>query len=98
MLPIIGRDKNGGAWYKSDQYITDISKAAEFYVKHRWFGLGAYSVIAVTHCYRKDKEYPYAEHFWTERREIGRFRTALEASFGLEEAMRLKDITPLPSQ
>ena len=94
MLPVIGKDKNGGVWFKSDQYVTNISKASEFYVRHRWFGLGSYSLIAVfpftKHQYICGEG--YVDKTYHQYKEIGRFKTALEASFGMEEAMRLKGI------
>ena len=95
MLPVVAKDASGGRWFKSDQYVTNISEAGEFYVKHRWLGFGSFSLIAVYPRTRKDdwgKLIPYSEY-----KEIGRFHTALEASFGLEEAMRLKGIVPVSS-
>ena len=99
MLPVIAKDKSGGNWFKSDQYVTNITGANEFYVKHRWFGFGWFSLIAVFP--KSENRYVLGEgnkeFKWKEYKEIGRFHTALEASFGLEEAMRLKGIVPVSS-
>lgn len=93
MLSILAKDEQNGIWFKSDQYLTEITDAFFFYVTKSWFR-EKYTLWAR----QEVRYYSYVSARWeTKNRDfkIGIYRTAPSASIALEEVMKFKNINPM---
>lgn len=85
-LDVLGKDPDGKIWFKSDQKLTDITDAFNFYVETMWpriwFIPGSYCLWA------KYKSVTGR----TNKKTLGWYPNAREASRALEEIWRLRQI------
>ena len=99
MDAIAGKDAKGRYWFKSDQYLTNISQAIHFYVKppsYIFFWRRRYHLMAK---FANPKRFwngmKWEDGFETWHRVIGKYRTEALASFALEEVMKVLKIQEL---
>lgn len=95
MYPSIGKDEQGRYWFKSDQNLTNITHAVDFYVVNDSFMWWKKFLLKA-----KINKYPKTTHGLSPGRRydyevLGEYKTAQQASMALEEVMRVKEIEKL---
>jgi hypothetical protein len=94
---IIGKDPNGRYWFKSDQCLTDITEATDFYVEKvgvwKWKNWRLVAVYVKRPAYYRDNvnQQGYVKAL-IENKVLGYYDRHTAASLALEELMRIKDI------
>lgn len=99
---VIGKDPEGRVWFKSDQCLTDITEATDFYVQQVGWWRKKWQLVAVyikRPAYFRDNvnQRAYVPAL-TEEKVLGEYEKGTSASLALEELMRLrgiKEIDPL---
>ena len=99
MDAIAGKDAKGTYWFKSDQYLTDLTYSVHYYVKptsYLFFWRRRYCLMAkFAKPIRFWNGYKYEDGFKTWHKIIGKYRTEASASFALEEVMKVLRIQEL---
>lgn len=99
MDAIAGKAANGTYWFKSDQYLTDLTHASHFYVKppsYIFFWRRKYNLMAkFAKPIRFWNGYKYEDGFKTWHKVIGKYRSEPSASLALEEVMKVLNIREL---
>jgi hypothetical protein len=96
---ILGKDPQGRCWFKSDQYLTDITDSTFFYVKKVGWWRQYWHLIAVIvkrpAYYRDNVNMRGYVPAVTEEKVLGHYDKEISASLAMEELMRLKGITQI---
>ena len=101
MDAIAGVAPNGEYWFKSNQYLTNLTHAVHFYVKppsYVFFWRRRYRLRAKFSVpYRRwsDTYSRYVEDRYTEHKTIGAYRTEASASLALGEVMKILKLKEL---
>ena len=96
---VIGKDPQGRIWFKSDQCLSDITDAQDFYVQKVGWWNKEWQLVAVfikRAAYFRDNvnQRAYVPAL-TEEKVLGTYKKESAASLALEELMRLRGIKEL---
>ena len=98
MISTLGKDRDGKYWFKSDQFLTNITTSTFFFVRTKGWFKKSYLLFA-----RRKGDVRY--YNWDQmgyryrtgeiNQLIGIYTSPSQASMALEQVMKLLEITPL---
>lgn len=98
-MDVAGKRSNGEYWFKSDQYLTNLSNAVDFCVKRpflfKWRGWYLWAKLEEKYQYYDYSVSAYRTDTSTSWRRIGIYKNIASASLALEEVMKILDIISL---
>ncbi len=86
----IGKDDKNQIWFQSDQFLTNVTLAKEFYVKKRWFA-EKWKLFASFHTKKWDN---WSNHYYvvSSNKLVGTYKSEIEATMALGQARKAMGI------
>ena len=104
MISECGIDGEGRSWFKSDQYLTDITGAHDFFVKEvrvgfLWWKTTEYHLIGRWCVRRASWRYKYSQRGYEpaeyQKKLLGVYESEIQASAALCHIMEVRGIRPV---